>query len=350
MAESRPKRAIKQTKKWDITEEEKTATPKPNRQRKRVKKEPFEFEQLPRALRLRIVGFMNAGLLCSSASVSKEFKTLAEDNGIWAKCILSRFGHLFEEDDSVQSDEDIIANWPAKKAFKEVYRGLYDLENAKQEHWAKWGSAVGPSTQLVDAKISGTCPLCENSLVIQKNDAAKKEDAKMDEDDVPPSEFIVQCKTPKCGFVLPYSACNACNQPCNMMNTLICTGENCSSVPVSKRIHCWDCAKECEGKEKDKCLGTLCVKCILTATTKRGTANACPVCSFRCGSCGKRFFVDPEKNVCKKCKLMTCSKCASMKCKCGYRAPGDEDDDEEFGEDDPSEEEEDDYDDGDSDD
>jgi len=133
----------------------------------------------------------------------------------------------------------------------------------------------------------------------------KRED---DEDEA--SEKIVQCKTPKCGFVLPYATCVTCKQPCNLVSTFICVGEKCVKLPVPQKIHCWSCAKDCESiSPPDKCQGWLCPNCSVQVETKKGSANSCPSCYFSCVTCSHKFFTS-DKVQCKKCKKQQCSKCA----------------------------------------
>jgi len=333
-SQTRPKRERKPSKIFEL--QENVSVTKQKQPRKRAKKEPFAFTELPVNIRLKIVSFLNAGGLCSSATVSKDFKVLTENNSIWGIRLLERFGHLFDEEDGIESDEDIINNWPAKKPFKEIYRHLTELENQKQSHWASWGCPKEKEKGLVaGTEIAGKCPMCEGLLFIEKN-VPKTED---DEDDAPPSELIVQCKTPKCHFVLPFSKCDQCKKPCNMMNTLICPGDKCMKKSFAERICCGDCSKECQVLEKDsKCLGILCNKCVKTVKTKKGAKNACTSCSFICGACSIDFFQD-ERRPCKKCKTVHCSHCASKGCKkCGNKFEREEED-EEFGAE--SEEEED---------
>jgi len=284
---------------------------------------------------LIIVSFLSPSGLCSGAAVSKQFKNLTEDNSIWGTKLLERFGHLFEEEEGTErtNDEDFIAKWPAAKPFKNIFKELSLMETQKDAKWAVWGSVKENRDQIAGSKITGTCPMCQGVLFIEKNVVPKKED----DEDVPPSEFVVQCKTLYCGFVLPYSSCVACKRACNMINTFVCVGEECERKPMAQRINCWDCAKECGGKETDRCLGSMCGNCI----KKVGSSFSCPNCCFHCNYCSLDYFAEQEKIVCRKCKKFSCNHCHAKNCPaCGYKSDQ-EDEDEEFGE--HSEEDEDDY-------
>jgi hypothetical protein len=338
MAEARPKRERKPSK----TFEELQSIPKPTKPRaKRSRKEPFPFEKLPDQVKTRIVSFLKAGGLCSSATVSKEWKKITEDDTIWGSVLLERFGHIFEDPQAGEDDslESIIANWPNKKPFKEVYRDIYALESEKQEFWAQWAS-LKPSSNV----LASNCPMCEGPLYLEKNDMPKRED----EED-PPSEKIIQCKTPKCGFVLPYATCATCKQPTNMVTTFICQSDKCSKLSVPERIHCWNCAKECESTASpDRCEGWLCPNCICEVVAKKGKAHSCPSCCFSCVTCNTKHF-NTDRTVCKKCKKVQCGKCAKDPgCGCApsksrrkAKHSEDEDEDEEFAEDEPASEEDD---------
>lgn len=221
-----------------------------------------------------------------------------------------------------------------------MYRALYELENQKQPQWARFGSSQNAPGKDADigAVVSGTCPLCDGSLHVIKNEEPKKEEA---EDDAPPSEKIIQCKTPRCGFVLPYSICATCKQPCNMMNTLMCPGEKCEQQTGASKIHCWSCAKECQVPiSPDKCLGFVCPNCVVKVETKKGQVDGCTVCSFSCRTCNKRFFIG-DKNVCRKCKAIQCPTCTKKNsCGCVLRkSKAKSEDDDEFEEDNSEEEE-----------
>jgi hypothetical protein len=343
-SESRPKRERKPTKTFDPEELSGSGTKVAKPRAKRSRKEPFPFEKLPDQVKTRIVSFLKAGGLCSSATVSKEWKKLTEENSTWGNVLLERFGHIFDDPRAGEDDsyETIIANWPTKKPFKEVYRDIYALENEKQAFWAQWASPKGSTTAA--NIVSGTCPMCEGPLYLEKNDMPKRE-----EDEDPPSEKIIQCKTPKCGFVLPYATCATCKEPCNMVSTFICGGEKCSKLSIPEKIHCWECAKDCEsGAPPDRCDGWLCPTCTSEVETKKGgKAYSCPLCCFGCVTCNKKFF-NSEKQVCKKCKKVQCSKCAKEPgCGCApsksrrKAKPVSEDEDSEFDEQEAGSEEED---------
>jgi hypothetical protein len=263
---------------------------------------------------------------------------MTEDNNTWARCILERFGHVLEEDDTIETDEQLYEGWSHKQPFKEVYKSLYNLERADQAVWAKWGTPSNKDS-LHGSTVAGQCPMCTEVLTIEKND---QKDVKKDENgqEVSQSEYVVKCKTPKCGFVLPYSVCAACKNPCNMMMTLFCPGANCDAKSDTQKMFCTGCAKECQSSSKKKCLGWVCPDDAVIATTKKGTANACVACTFVCSLCDSRFFME-EKSICRKCKALSCQKCSKKKCRCGYKPANRDDDDDEFGE---QSEEEDDYD------